>query len=128
MHTYSDHEYVCIALLDMGALLKMASIAVTKINRPTGGNQMVQKRRKASSFQDDSNNLTSNVRRTAISLAVAAALPSAMAMPMAAYAQDEASDEVIEEIVTYGSFRQSLINSITTKRDNSKIVEAISAE
>jgi iron complex outermembrane receptor protein len=89
---------------------------------------MVRKRRSASSEQDESNNLTSNVRRTALSLAVAAALPSAMAMPMTAYAQDEASDEVIEEIITYGSFRQSLINSITTKRDSSKIVEAISAE
>ncbi|MBT8065603.1 MAG: TonB-dependent receptor [Gammaproteobacteria bacterium] len=91
---------------------------------------MVKKRASASSEQDETNQLTSNIRRTALSLAVAAALPSAMAMPMAAYAQDEdeANDEVIEEIVTYGTFRQSLLNSLEAKRNNSSIVEAISAE
>ena len=91
---------------------------------------MVKKRASASSEQDETNQLTSNIRRTALSLAVAAALPSAMAMPMVAYAQDddEANDEVIEEIVTYGTFRQSLLNSLEAKRNNSSIVEAISAE
>jgi len=89
---------------------------------------MVKKcRQGAQSVSDETNNLSLNIRRTAVSLAVAAALPGVMAMPTSAYAQD-ADDEVIEEIVTYGSFRQSLINSITTKRDSSKIVEALSAE
>ena len=92
---------------------------------------MVNKRRdSAQSVSDDSNNLTTNIRRTAISLAVAAALPGTM-VPMSAYAQDAAAgddDEVIEEIITYGSFRRSLIDSISTKRDSSTIIEAISAE
>ena len=89
---------------------------------------MVKKRRNAAqSVSDDSNNLTLNIRRTAVSLAVAAALPGAMAMPMAAHAQD-AEDEVIEEIVTYGKFRASLVDAISSKRNSSTIVEAISAE
>ena len=91
---------------------------------------MVNKRRKsAQSVSDDSNNLTRNIRRTAVSLAVAAALPG-MALPMSVYAQDAGADddEVIEEIITYGTFRQSLLNSMETKRTNSSIVEAISAE
>ena len=89
---------------------------------------MVKKRRgSAQSVSDDSNNLTMNIRRTAVSLAVAAALPGVMAMPVNAYAQDD-DEEVIEEIVTYGTFRASLIDSINTKRNSSSIVEAISAE
>lgn len=87
---------------------------------------MVKKRQSASLVTNETNNLTSNIRRTALSLAVAAALPGAIAMPMSAYAQD-ADDEVIEEIITTG-YRQSLMNSIATKRDSSSIVEAISAE
>jgi iron complex outermembrane receptor protein len=51
-----------------------------------------------------------------------------MMLPTAAMAQDAGTDgEVIEEIVTTG-YRQSLMNSIATKRDSSSIVEAISAE
>ena len=89
---------------------------------------MVKKRRgSAQSISDDSNNLTMNIRRTAVSLAVAAALPGAMAMPMTAHAQD-ADDEVIEEIVTYGKFRASLVDAISSKRNSTTIVEAISAE
>lgn len=88
---------------------------------------MVKKRQSASLVTDETNNLTLNIRRTAISLAVAAALPGAIAMPVSAYAQD-AGDDVIEEIVTYGSFRASLIDSINTKRNATSIVEAISAE
>ena len=88
---------------------------------------MVQKRRNASNSQDETNCLTANVRRTALSLAIAASLPGAMAMPMTAFAQ-EAEDDVIEEIVSYGSFRQSLVDAIGTKRSSSTIVEAISAE
>ena len=37
-------------------------------------------------------------------------------------------DEVIEEIVTYGKFRASLVDAISSKRNSSTIVEAISAE
>lgn len=88
---------------------------------------MSKKRRSAQSVSDETNNLTLNIRRTALSLAVAAALPGAMAMPVSAYAQD-ADDEVIDEIVTYGSFRASLIDSINTKRTSTSVVEAISAE
>lgn len=87
---------------------------------------MSKKRRSAQSVSDETNNLTLNIRRTALSLAVAAALPGVMTMPMTAYAQD-AEDEVIEEIITTG-YRQSLMNSIAAKRDASSIVEAISAE
>ena len=46
----------------------------------------------------DKTTFSTNLRRTALSLAVAAALPAAMAMPMTAFAQD-ADDQVIEEIV-----------------------------
>lgn len=90
---------------------------------------MVKKRRhSAQSVSDETNNLTSNIRRTALSLAVAAALPGVMSMPMTAYAQDAEDDEVIEEIVTYGKYRASLVDAISTKRNSATIVEAISAE
>jgi len=95
---------------------------------------MVKKcRQSAQSVSDESNYLSSNIRRTALSLAVAAALPGAMTMPMAAHAQDAAEEaalhgEVMEEIVTYGSYRRSLVDAIDTKRTSSTIVEAISAE
>ena len=73
----------------------------------------------------------STFSRNAVSLAVAAALPGAM-LPMAALGQDDASaeedEQVIEEIISYGKFRQSIIDSIGTKRNSSTIVEAISAE
>jgi iron complex outermembrane receptor protein len=90
---------------------------------------MVKKSRPADlSVSDETNNLTSNIRRTALSLAVAAALPGAMTMPLSAYAQDAEEEEAIEEIVTYGSYRASLIDSINTKRTSTSVVEAISAE
>ena len=89
-----------------------------------------KQRKSAQSVSDESNNLSLNIRRTAVSLAVAAALPGVMMAPMAAMAQDDANDEaaVIEEIVTYGKFRRSLVDAIATKRNSSSIVEAISAE
>jgi iron complex outermembrane receptor protein len=89
-----------------------------------------KQRKSAQSVSDESNNLSLNIRRTAVSLAVAAALPGAMIAPMAAMAQeaDEEEMEVIEEIVSYGKFRQSLVDAISTKRNSSSIVEAISAE
>ena len=86
---------------------------------------VTNKRQKAQSAADAAN-LRMNIKRTAVSLAVAAALPAAAMLPTAAMAQDEG--DVIEEIVSYGKFRQSLVDSIGTKRDSSTIVEAISAE
>ena len=85
-----------------------------------------QQSKRAHSASNETNSLSLNIRRTAVSLAVAAALPGAMMLPSAALAQDD-SEEVIEEIVTTG-YRSSLANSINTKRNSSSIVEAITAE
>ena len=87
-----------------------------------------KQRKHAQSVSDESNNLALNVRRTAVSLAVAAALPGAMLASPAMAQNDDEEMEVIEEIVSYGKFRQSLVDAIATKRDSSSIVEAISAE
>ena len=91
---------------------------------------MVKKRRQsAPSVSDETNILSTNIRRTALSLAVAAALPGMMLAPQMVRAQDDGQEEeVIEEIITYGKFRQSLVDAISTKRDSSTIVDAISAE
>ena len=86
-----------------------------------------KQRKSAQSVSDESNNLSLNIRRTAVSLAVAAALPGAMIAPQFAMAQD-ADEEAIEEIVTYGKFRASLVDAISTKRNSTAIVDAISAE
>ncbi len=88
-----------------------------------------QCRQRAQSGSDETNKLTSSIRRTALSIAVAASLPGAAMLPMVAYAQDTGDDDAaMEEVVVYGSYRQSLVNAISTKRDSSSIVEAISAE
>jgi len=89
-----------------------------------------KQRNRAQSVSDETNNLTLNIRRTAVSLAVAAALPGVMMAPQTAWAQDEAAeeDEVMEEIISYGKFRQSLVDAISTKRNSSTIVDAMSAE
>ena len=89
---------------------------------------MVTKKRASASSQADDSNFIMTARRSAISMAVTAALGGAMALPVAAQAQDDADDAAIEEIVTYGKFRQSLVDAIDTKRNSSSIVEAISAE
>ncbi|MDJ0910808.1 MAG: TonB-dependent receptor plug domain-containing protein, partial [Woeseiaceae bacterium] len=74
------------------------------------------------------------MRRNAVSLAVTVALSGALALPSAALAQDDDSDQtstntdIMDEIITYGTYRQSLLNSMQTKRDNSSIVEAVTAE
>ncbi len=73
------------------------------------------------------------LRGNAVSIAVTAALTGALTLPTAAFAQDEESDtaqqsEYIEEIITYGQYRQSLLNSMQAKRDSSSIVEAVTAE
>ena len=93
-----------------------------------GERSMVTKKRNKAQHVSDETSFSMNIRRTAVSLAVAAALPGAMVLPTAAMAQDAADGDVIEEIVSYGKFRQSLVDSIGTKRDSSTIVEAISAE
>ncbi len=85
-----------------------------------------QRRKRASSDSEETNSLSLNLRRTAVSLAVAAALPGAMLMPASALAQDDA-DEVIEEIVTTG-YRGSLRNAMLMKKNSESIVEAITAE
>jgi len=90
---------------------------------------MVPRKRKSARRVSVETGLTTNIRRTALSLAVAAALPGAVFMPAAAYAQDnDSANNEIEEIVTYGKFRRSLVDSIATKRESTSIVEAISAE
>jgi iron complex outermembrane recepter protein len=88
---------------------------------------MVSNKRLPARRVSDEAIITRNVRRTALSLAIAAALPGAVFMPAAVYAQDDDSG-AIEEIVTYGKFRQALVDSIATKRNSTSIVEAISAE
>ena len=90
---------------------------------------MAPKKRKPARRVSAHNGITTNIRRTALSLAVATALPGAALMPAVSYAQDDESTSAsIEEIVTYGKFRRSLVDSIATKRDSTSIVEAISAE
>ncbi len=63
--------------------------------------------------------IPSNVRRTAVSIAVAAALPGM------AVAQD-GSDEVIEEIVTIG-VRTSILDSVASKRSADTISDVVDA-
>ena len=87
-----------------------------------------QQSKRARSGSNENNTLLLNIRRTAVSLAVAAALPGVMMLPQASYAQDADEEEVMEEIVSYGKFRQSLVESIASKRNSATIVEAISAE
>ena len=69
-----------------------------------------KQRNRAQSVSNETNDLSLNVRRNAISLAVAAALTGAPAMTNLAYAQD---DEVIEEIITIG-VRMSIMDSVST--------------
>ncbi len=86
--------------------------------------------RKISKSSQHENNPSPALRRSALSLAIALALPGM------AFAQDAIDEEgpkdseqtVMEEVIVTGRFRASLINSIETKRDNTSIIEAISAE
>jgi len=58
-----------------------------------------------------------------------AAYPTVYAQEQADAAATEQTEEmVMEEVIVTGKFRASLINQIDTKRDNSSIVDAISAE
>lgn len=88
-----------------------------------------KKRAGAMSQLDDTVLSLKSARPSAVSIAVATALMSgAMAVPALVHAQDDGDDQVMEEIVSYGAYRQSLVNSIDSKRNSSTIVEAISAE
>jgi iron complex outermembrane receptor protein len=67
---------------------------------------------------------------------LAATISLLLAAHGSAYAQDQATgddqdaseDMVMEEVVVTGTFRASLLNSMSLKRDNTSLVEAISAE
>jgi len=64
---------------------------------------------------------------------LAATISMLLAAYPAAYAQaqdatEQTEETVMEEVVVVGRFRASLIDAIGTKRDNTSIVEAISAE
>ena len=87
---------------------------------------VTQKSKRAHSVSNETNTLSLNIRRTAVSLAVAAAIPGLMMLPSSAMAQDD-SEEVIEEIITTG-FRGSLRDAMLLKQNSESIVEAITAE
>ncbi len=74
-------------------------------------------------------NFTTDIRRSAISLAVAAALPgAAMTMPSIAIAQDDdmPDESAIEEIVTVG-IRTSILDSVNAKRMGDTIADVVDA-
>ena len=57
-----------------------------------------------------------------------AAYPTVYAQEQADAAAEQTEEMVMEEVIVTGKFRASLISQIDTKRDNSSIVDAISAE
>ena len=67
---------------------------------------------------------------------LAATISLLLAAHGSAYAQDQASDAddgatedvLMEEVIVTGSYRASLLNSMSLKRDSTSLVEAISAE
>jgi phosphoribosylformimino-5-aminoimidazole carboxamide ribotide isomerase len=85
---------------------------------------MAKKRRnRAQSVSSEANNLSSDVRRTAVSLAVTAALSGAPMMTNVAYAQD---DDAIEEIITIG-VRMSILDSVAAKRNADTVADIVDA-
>ena len=80
-----------------------------------------KQRNRAQTVSSESNDLSLNTRRTAVSLAVAAALSGAPLMANVAHAQD---DQVIEEIVTIG-VRMSILDSVATKRNSDVISDVV---
>jgi hypothetical protein len=59
-------------------------------NVSLGGRQMSkQQSKRAHSVSNETNSLSLNIRRTAVSLAVAAALPGVIMLPSVAFAQDD---------------------------------------
>jgi iron complex outermembrane receptor protein len=69
-------------------------------------------------------NTTKTFRRKEL----AATISLLLAACPTAYAQDQNEEMVMEEVIVTGKFRASLIDQIDTKRNNSSIVDAISAE
>lgn len=82
-----------------------------------------KQRNHAQTVSSETNDLSLNMRRSAVSLAVAAALSGAPVMTNVAYAQD---DEPIEEIVTIG-VRVSILDSVSSKRASDVISDVIDA-
>jgi phosphoribosylformimino-5-aminoimidazole carboxamide ribotide isomerase len=82
-----------------------------------------KQRSKAHPVSNESNDLTLNMRRSAVSLAVTAALSGAPMLTNVAHAQD---DEAIEEIVTIG-VRMSILDSVATKRNADTIADVVDA-
>ena len=85
-----------------------------------------KKRVSATSQFDETNNLSLNVRRTAVWLAVAIAAVSAGTVNAQTQPQS-AEPEIMEEIITTG-IRSSIKRAIDLKQVSDSIVEAISAE
>jgi len=81
---------------------------------------MSRKTRKKAHSNSNSSDLSTNICRTAVSLAVAAALPGGV------MAQDANNDEYIEEIVSIG-VRSSIMNGLESKRSSDVISEVIDA-
>jgi iron complex outermembrane receptor protein len=65
--------------------------------------------------------------RSAVAVAVAAAIASSGALHAQTQAADKKDEPVLEEVVVTG-FRASLMDAMDTKKKNTSIVEAISAE
>jgi iron complex outermembrane receptor protein len=75
-------------------------------------------------------NTTRTVRRKELAATISlllAAYPAAHAQAQAE-AGEQGEEMVMEEVIVTGKFRAALIDAIGTKRDNTSIVEAISAE
>ena len=90
---------------------------------------MVNRTQQSAQSVTDETNISTDIRRSAISLAVAAALPgAAMTMPNIAVAQDDEmpGDGAIEEIVTVG-IRTSVLDSVNTKRMGDTISDVVDA-
>ncbi|MDJ0698903.1 MAG: TonB-dependent receptor [Woeseiaceae bacterium] len=90
---------------------------------------MVKSTQQSAQVVSEETNLTTDIRRSAISLAVAAALPgAAMTMPNIALAQDDdmPDADAIEEIVTVG-IRTSILDSVNAKRMSDTVSDVVDA-
>ena len=82
-----------------------------------------KQRNRAQSVSTETNNLSLDTRRSAVSLAVTAALTGAPVLTNVAYAQDE---QPMEEIVTIG-VRMSILDSINSKRQSDVVSDVVDA-
>ena len=90
---------------------------------------MVKSTQQSAQAVSEETNITTDIRRSAISLAVAAALPgAAMTMPNIALAQDDdlPDADAIEEIVTVG-IRTSILDSVNAKRMSDTVSDVVDA-